>query len=857
MRFIKYSVLTLLILFVLASATVGGLYFYVKDDLPSVETLRDVRLQIPMQVFSADGRLISQFGEQRRIPLTLDEIPQSMIDAILATEDSRFYDHRGVDPIGVMRAARVLVTTGEIREGASTITMQLARNFFLSRERVWMRKVKEAFIAIHIERKLSKDEILELYLNKLALGHRAFGVGAAAQVYYGRDIHELTLAEIATIAGLPQGPSILNPISNPQASVQRRRIVLRRMLDEGYISRAEYDAAFNAPVTARYHGAEIEINAPFLAEMVRQEMIERFGMEAAYTAGLRVFTTVNSEHQLAAQLALQENLHAYDERHGYRGPEQQLWGIDPERFFRGGENIGRALPDEETLALMLQHAGARWSDEEIIQYLNRQTRIGRLQHGVVLAVHEQSVDVILRGGMRHTLEWEHLDWARAYIDSERQGRAPQRAADILNEGDHILVRPVDEGWKLAQIPGPSSAIVALNPQNGAMQSIVGGYSFNLSQFNRATQAKRQVGSTIKPFIYAAAFEDDFTLASLVNDAPITQWNPGSGVAWRPRNSPEVYDGPIRLREALARSKNVVSVRLIRDVGVDRTADYLANFGFAPHEIPRNESLSLGSASFTPLELTRAFAVFANGGHLITPYFIKRIEDQDGHTIYEASPEYACAPCVEAKYREEHGLGPDAPLDREFKQAPQVIAEQTAFLVTEALQSAIWGGGSWAHQTGWNGTGWRAQSLRNRNIAGKTGTTNDVRDAWFAGYSQGTVAATWVGFDNLEFALGRTSLNANLGRQRQPIVGSEAGGTTALPGWILYMERVLGDMDTSPYELPSGMVSVRIDQPTGKLTNRSDHTSMFEYFVRGTEPKEFADSDGRRPQLFEDDDGLFR
>ncbi|TRW48539.1 penicillin-binding protein 1A [Aliidiomarina halalkaliphila] len=857
MRFLKYTVLTLIVLFALAGAAVVGLYYYVKDDLPSVETLRDVRLQIPMQVYSADGRLISQFGEQRRIPLTLDEIPQPMIDAILATEDSRFYEHRGVDPIGVMRAFRVLVVTGEIREGASTITMQLARNFFLSRERVWMRKVKEAFIAVHIEQKLSKDEILELYLNKLALGHRAYGVGAAAQVYYGRELHELTLAEIATIAGLPQGPSILNPISNPQASVQRRRIVLRRMLDEGYISRAEYDAAFNAPVTARYHGAEIEVNAPFLAEMVRQETVDRFGLEAAYTAGLRVYTTVKSEHQLAAEFALQENLHAYDERHGYRGPQQQLWGFDPERFFRAEEDTRRPLPDEATLETMLRHGGARWTDQEIIQYVNRQPRFGRLQHAVVVGVHEQSVDIILRGGMQHTLEWDRLDWARQYIDNERQGRAPQRAADILNEGDHILVRPFDDGWKLAQVPGPSSAIVALHPQTGAIQSIVGGYSFSLSQFNRATQAKRQVGSTIKPFIYAAAFEHDFTLASLVNDAPITQWNPGSGVAWRPRNSPDVYDGPIRLREALARSKNVVSVRLIRDVGVDRTADYLARFGFAPHEIPRNESLSLGSASFTPLELARAFAVFANGGHLVDPYFIDRIEDQDGNIIYQANPRYACARCAESEYRETHAIDPETPLQQEFHQAPQVISEQTAFLITEALQSAIWGGGSWAHQTGWNGTGWRAQSLRNRNIAGKTGTTNDVRDTWFAGYSQGTVSAVWVGFDNLEFALGRTSLNANLGRQRQPIVGSEAGGTTALPGWILYMERVIGDVDTSPYELPSGMMSVRIDQPTGKLTNRSDHTSMFEYFVRGTEPKEFADSDGRRPQLFEDDDGLFR
>lgn len=857
LRFLKYLLVTILVLAVLGVGAVVGLYYYVKDDLPSVETLRDVRLQTPMQVYTADGRLISQFGEQRRIPLSLDEMPQQMLDAILATEDARFYSHRGIDPIGVMRAFRVLITTGEIREGASTITMQVAREFYLTRERAWMRKIKEAFLALHIEQMLTKDEILELYLNKIFLGHRAYGVGAAAQVYYGRDLHELTLAEIATIAGLPQGPSILNPISHPQASLQRRRIVLRRMLDENLITRAQFDAAFNAPVTARFHGTEIEVNAPYLAEMVRQEMIERFGVDDAYNSGYRVFTTVRADNQMAAQNALQENLHAYDERHGYRGPEQQLWGFDPERYFRGEGDANRPLPDEITLEVMLRHGGQAWDEVDILQYLNRQPRIGRLQHAVVTDVHEQSVDIIMRGGMRVTLDWDRLDWARPFIDQERQGRAPQRAADILNAGDHILVRPVSEGWKLAQIPGPSSAIVALDPQDGALQSIVGGYSFNLSQFNRATQAKRQVGSTIKPFIYAAAFENNFTLASLVNDAPITQWNPGSGIAWRPRNSPEVYDGPMRLREALARSKNVVSVRLIREVGVDETADYLTNFGFAPNEIPRNESLSLGSASFTPLEMARGFAVFANGGHLIDPYFIARIEDSEGNVVYEANPRFVCTECAEKAYREAHELGPDDYIERPFRQAPQVISAQAAYLVTEALQSAVWGGGSWANQTGWNGTGWRAQSLRNRNIAGKTGTTNDVRDAWFVGYSQGTVAATWVGFDNLEFALGRTSLNANLGRQRQPIVGSEAGGTTALPGWILYMEHKLSQVDSSPFELPSGMMSVRIDQASGKLTNRTDFTSMFEYFVRGTEPREFADSDRRQPQIFEDDDGLFR
>ncbi|RUO18772.1 penicillin-sensitive transpeptidase [Aliidiomarina iranensis] len=858
MRFLKYSLLALVALMFMGVVAVAGLYIYVKDDLPSVETLKDVRFLTPMQVYTADGKLMSQFGEQRRIPLTLDEIPQSMIDAILATEDSRFYEHRGVDPIGVMRAFWVLVSTGEIREGASTITMQLARNFFLTRERAWMRKVKEAFIALHIEQLLTKDEILELYLNKLELGHRAFGVGAAAQVYYGRDIHQLNLAEIATLAGMPKGPSILNPISNPAASVQRRRVVLFRMLSENYISRAEYDVAYRAPVTARYHVAELELSAPYLAEMVRQEMVDRFGVDEAYNGGYKVYTTVNSEQQLAAEHALRENLHAYDERHGYRGPEMRLWGIDPESLFSDENAQIQKLPDEATLSLMMQNQGEPWAEADIIEYLERQPRFGRLQHAIVTNVQEKTVDIILRGGMKANIEWSEMDWARRYISAERQGNPPQSADAILNPGDHILVRSVEAGYRLAQMPGPSSALVALNPNNGALQSIVGGYSFNHSQFNRATQAKRQVGSSIKPYIYAAALERNFTLATLVNDAPITQWNPGSGSAWRPRNSPEVYDGPIRLREALARSKNVVSVRLIRELGVNPTADYIERFGFDTADVQRNESLSLGAASFTPMEMARGFAVFANGGHLITPYFIERIEDSDGNVVFQSQPDYACARCA----AEAAGItfSDDEQSNEEilndWPQAPRVISEQVAYLVTQALQSAVWGGGSWAHQTGWNGTAWRAQALRNRNLAGKTGTTNDVKDTWFVGYTRDIVAASWVGFDNLEFSLGRTSLNGNLGRQRQPIVGSEAGATTALPGWVTYMETALNQLDDRPFELPPNMISVRIDQPSGRLTNRTDHTSMFEYFIRDTEPKEFVNPERRPQEVFEDDDGLF-
>lgn len=806
----------MLICVVLGGATVGGLYLYVKPELPSVETLRDVRWQTPMQVFTADGKLISQFGEKRRIPIKLEDVPQPLIDAFLATEDSRFYEHFGVDPIGVMRAFSVLITTGEVQQGASTITMQLARNFFLTFERALMRKIKESFIAVHIEQQLSKDEILELYLNKITFGHRAHGIGAAAQVYYGKELHELTLAQMATLAGLPKAPSNLNPISNPQASKERRRVVLLRMLDENKITRTQFDEAANAPVTARRHGAEVTVSAPYLAEMVRQEMVDRFGEEEAYTGGYNVYTTVKSDVQLAARQAVWDNLHSYDERHGYRGPISILWSEE-----EGQE----ALPQEE-----------------IEQYLEQLKRIGDVTPAVVTGVEEQTATVMVKGAGAVTLPWESMHWAREYLNEERQGEPPETASDIMQPGHVIWLRTVNEQWRLAQIPEPSSAIASLRPDDGAAAAVVGGYSFTLSQYNRALQAERQVGSNIKPLIYSAAFEEGLTLATLVNDAPINQWNPGSGIAWRPKNSPEVYEGPIRLRKGLAKSKNVVSVRLIREVGVEKVADHIAKFGLKRDTIPENESLSLGSLSMTPMEVARAYAVFANGGFLVEPYFIDRIEDMDGNTVYKADPVRACYDCE--------------------KPAPQVISEQNAFLVEQAMNSAVWGGGSWPNGTGWNGTSWRIQRSKpitqevGRNIAGKTGTTNDVRDTWFSGFTSGLVTTTWVGFDDVSRKLGRTSKHPEVDSSQQAITGGEAGAKTALPGWILFMEKAIPEYPAREFSIPPGVVNVRIDLETGKLSRKNDYTSRFEYFIKGTEPTEYVRGDSNNDDIFEDEGGLF-
>lgn len=794
--------------------TLVSLYYYVKSDIPSVQVLKDVQLQTPMQVFSKDGLLINQFGEKRRIPVTIDEIPQPLINAILATEDNRFYDHIGIDPIGILRSALVLISTGEKKQGASTITMQLARNFFLTREKAYIRKVKEIFIALHIENLLSKDEILALYLNKIELGNRAFGIGAAAQVYYGKDLNELNLAQMAMIAGLPKAPSALNPIRNPTRAKARRNVVLGRMLDENYISRAEYNEATTAPITAKFHGAEIELYAPYISEMVRAEMVARYGYERAYNTGFKIFTSVESDVQAAAQTALVNNLHAYDMRHGYRGPEQQLW-------------------DFETQTAL--------SHSEILEKLKPVKEIGPLLAAAVLEVGEQSATVLLKNGEQANLDWDNLKWARKYITRYRQGFPPKTAGDILNPGEQVWLRANDDGsYLLSQLPEASSALVSLDPNDGRIKAIVGGYSFEQSQYNRAVQAKRQVGSNIKPFIYSAALNNGYTLASILNDAPINQWDKSLGVAWRPKNSPAVYNGPIRIRRALAQSKNVISVRLLRGVGLQRTADHLLKFGFKNSDINRSESLALGSASITPLELARGMSTFANGGHLITPYFINEIQDSAGNVLFKTEPLLACDPVTPQLTIKQFELTTEPANSQEpiaNHCAPRIISKQNAFLIADAMHSAIWGGGSWAHKTGWSGTGWRAQALERRDLSGKTGTTNDSVDTWFSGFNRNVMTSVWVGFDNPGNPLGRSTYNNNMDKNQ--ISGAESGAKTAQPAWVDFMRVALDGKPEAPIEPPEGLVSVRIDLATGLLSQKNDYTSRFEYFEKGTSPTKYV------------------
>ncbi|RAP72734.1 penicillin binding transpeptidase domain protein [Candidatus Erwinia dacicola] len=691
-----------------------GLYKYIKPQLPDVATLKDVRLQTPVQIYSADNELIAQYGEKRRIPLTLQEIPPQMARAFIATEDSRFYEHYGVDPFGIFRAATIALVSGHASQGASTITQQLARNFFLSPERKLMRKIKEAFLAIRIEQMMSKDELLELYLNKVYLGYRAYGVGAAAQVYFGKNVDQLSLSEMAMIAGLPKAPSTFNPLYSHDRAVQRRNTVLACMLDQHYISQEQHTEARNTPLVAHYHAPEIAFSAPYLTEMVRREMTKRYGKNA-YNDGYKVYTTVTRKLQLAAQDSVQDNVIAYDMRHGYRGPSSELW------------KAGQPASD---------HA-------QILKTLKTLPVYGQLFPAVVTASSNDEATVAMRDGSNIALNLAAVRWARPYKSDTLQGATPRPVSQVLQPGQQIWVRKVDNDWQLAQVPDVNSSLVSLDPHDGAVRAPVGGFDFNLSKFNRATQALRQVGSNIKPFLYTAAMDGSLTLASILNDVPISRWDAGAGADWHPKNSPNSYAGPIRLRQGLGESKNVVMVRAMR---VDYAAEYLQRFGFPAQNIVHTESLALGSAAFTPLQMVRGYSVMANGGFLVAPYFITRIEDEDGNKVFEEKPKVACPECnlpviygetkkavvlsedsVENVAVSQEGTNPAVPKpeleqvpqhkqDEQPEYAPHVINTPLSFLIKSAMNSNIFG------EPGWMGTGWRAgRDLKRNDIGGKTGT----------------------------------------------------------------------------------------------------------------------------------------
>ncbi|WP_394521300.1 carboxypeptidase/penicillin-binding protein 1A [Pantoea sp. SGAir0184] len=831
MKFVKYLLILAVCCILLGAGTVYGLYKYIEPQLPDVNTLKDVRLQTPMQVYSADGELIAQYGEKRRIPLTLQQMPPELIKAFIATEDSRFYEHHGVDPVGIFRAASIALVSGHASQGASTITQQLARNFFLSPERTLMRKIKEAFLAIRIEQLLSKDEILELYLNKIYLGYRAYGVGAAAQVYFGKPVDQLSLSEMAMIAGLPKAPSTFNPLYSHARALARRNVVLARMLDQNYITQQQYNDARNTPLTASYHGPEIAFSAPYLTELVRQEMVKRYG-DSAYDDGYKVYTTVTRHLQEAAQQAVRNNVMAYDMRHGYRGPTNVLWKV--------GE--------------------ASWDHTRIVNTLKNLPVYGPLNAAVVTSASADEATAMLKDGSSVSLTLAGVRWARPYKSDTLQGPTPRSVTQVLQAGQQIWVRKVGDAWWLGQVPLVNSALVSLNPEDGAVRALVGGFDFNQSMFNRATQALRQVGSNIKPFLYTAAMDRGLTLASILNDVPISRWDAGAGADWRPKNSPPTYAGPIRLRQGLGESKNVVMVRAMRAMGVDYAAEYLQRFGFPAQNIIHTESLALGAASFTPMQVARGYAVMANGGFLVDPYFIAKIENEQGGVIFQAQPKIACPQCnlpviygdtkksvalneesvenVATSNQQQNQTVPQPELEQvpaqpqpagDQQYAPHVINTPLAFLIKSALNSNIFG------EPGWMGTGWRAgRDLKRNDIGGKTGTTNSSKDAWFSGYGPGVVTSVWIGFDDSR-ALGRTTVSGAIPDQ---ISGYEGGAKSAQPAWDDYMKVALDGVPVQPLTPPDGVVTVTIDRGTGKLANGGGNTRQ-EYFINGTQPTEYS------------------
>ncbi|WP_034917596.1 MULTISPECIES: peptidoglycan glycosyltransferase/peptidoglycan DD-transpeptidase MrcA [Erwinia] len=829
MKFVKYFLILAVCCILLGAGSIYGLYKYIEPQLPDVATLKDVRLQTPMQIYSADGELIAQYGEKRRIPLKMAAIPPVMVKAFIATEDSRFYEHHGVDPIGIFRAASVAMISGHASQGASTITQQLARNFFLSPERTLIRKIKEAFLAIRIEQMMSKDEILELYLNKIYLGYRAYGVGAAAQVYFGKDVGQLSLSEIAMIAGLPKAPSTFNPLYSQERATQRRNVVLSRMLDQRYITQAEYDEARSTPLVANYHVPVIAFSAPYLTEMVRQEMVKRYG-DNAYNDGFKVTTTITRKLQLAAQKSVQDNVINYDMRHGYRGPTSTLWKVG-----------------QQALA-----------QKDILKTLKSLPVYGPLYPAVVTEANRSEATALMRDGSSVTLGLPGMRWARPYKSDKQQGRSPQSVSEVVQAGQQIWVRKVENDWWLAQVPDVNSSLVSLNPRDGAVMAVVGGFDFNLSKFNRATQALRQVGSNIKPFLYTAAMDRGMTLASILNDVPISRWDAGAGSDWRPKNSPPTYDGPIRMRQGLGQSKNVVMVRAMRAMGVDYAAEYLQRFGFPAQNIVHTESLALGSASFTPMQLVRGYAVMVNGGFLIDPYFIKKIQDENGNTLFEVQPKVACPECnlpvIYGETKKAVALGeesvenpaisqegrnvavPQPQLEQvhagqagEPQYAPHVINTSLSFLIKSALNSNIFG------EPGWMGTGWRAgRDLKRNDIGGKTGTTNNSKDAWFSGFGPGVVTSVWIGFDDHRRDLGRSTASGVI---KDQISGYEGGAKSAQPAWDDYMKIVLDGVPVEPLTPPEGVVTVTIDRSTGKLSNGGGNTRQ-EYFIDGTQPTEY-------------------
>ncbi|MCK4869496.1 MAG: penicillin-binding protein 1A [Gammaproteobacteria bacterium] len=738
---------------------VGIVLFYTIITLPNIQELKDAHLQVPLKIYTADKKLIGEFGEKKRTPIALSQVPPQLIRALLDTEDQRFYEHSGVDFIGLLRAARVLLTTGEKLQGASTITMQVARNFFLTRKKTYTRKLREILLALEIDRELSKNKVLELYLNKIYLGQRAYGVAAAAQIYYGKQLKDLSLPELAMIAGLPQAPSSDNPLANPKGAIRRRNHVLRRMYQKGDIDQEAYKKARRTPVTSKYHEQKVKLKAPYAAEMVRNILFEKFGNKV-YEEGFKVYTTIKSKTQKAANKTLRDGLLAYSKRHGYIGPETNLGSL-PDKF-------------------------QEWRDR-----LDKLPNLNGLVAAAITEVDPDAIKAIFASGAIVTLNWADMNWVRKRQSNNMPGAKPQNPSDIFQVGDVIRVEQINKQWRLGQTPKINGALVAISPINGAIIALDGGFSFRINKFNNAIQADRQPGSSFKPFVYSAALAKGLTLATIINDAPVVMSDSGANTLWRPQNVTKKFYGPTRLKVGLIESRNLVSIRLLQTIGIPYTINYLQNFGFDPKKLPDTLSLALGTATLSPLNLATGYAVFANSGYQVKPFFINKILDEDGKTIYQAHP-------ITTPDNNNY-LASDNP------NAQRVITEQNAYLMTNAMQDVIR-----------SGTGRAALKLKRRDLAGKTGTTNNQVDAWFSGFNGDLVTTVWVGFD-------------------QPKSIREYGAQVALPIWINFMGRALRGKPNNSMRRPSDITTVRIDPKTGLLAYPGQKNAIFELFRKQYAP----------------------
>ena len=788
------------------AAAVGFAYWLIAPRLPDVAQIRDIRLQVPLRVMSRDDKLVAVIGEAHRTPAKIAQIPKQLKSAFIAIEDSRFYEHPGIDAVGILRAVWLLATSDERRvPGGSTITQQVARNYFLSAEYSYTRKLSEMFLALRLERELSKDEILELYLNKIFFGYRSYGVAAAAEFYYGKTLDQLTLAECAMLASLPKFPSSGNPLSNPDRALERRNYVLSRMRELNVITADEYKAAVAEPERAHPHEPAIEVEAPHLAEMARQFAIERFGPDAL-TNGYVVRTTIDSRLQDAANAAVRNGLITYDKRHGYRGASRHV-------------NLAA-------------NAGAA----EFTRELANERAIAGLMPGLVVNVTKERAEVWLQDGQTVELGLPSVQWAKPFVSESSRGPTPKDVATVLKAGDVVRLTRDDEGkWLLSQIPAAQAALVSLDPDDGAIRAIVGGLSFTLSKFNRAVQSSRQPGSSFKPLLYSAAFERGFNPASLVNDAPLVFPDPSRPDGfWKPSNDDEKFFGPTRLREALVHSRNLVSVRLLDAVGVGYARNYITRFGLPLAAMPENLSLALGTASVAPLTMARAYCVFANTGYLVDPYFITSVTDDRGTVLFTAQAARACRDCAErgkpgadsgqasaeelsqvlgltAKKTEAEPAPAAAGADAAPKLAPRVADERNIYLMTSIMRDVVL-----------RGTGRGAMVLKRNDLAGKTGTTNEHRDAWFSGFNDRIVTTVWAGFDDF----------SSLGK-------GEFGAEVALPIWIDFMRAATDGMAENPLQVPPGIATARIDPATGQLLDGATTAGIAEFFKADDIPRLLA------------------